>query len=100
MPDVGANALVSRSTNHPTTLTAMAKKRGRPAKYASKEEKAEEDVRKKRARRQAQSTELRDFQFDKYYTRQPAAQPSPVLVHQYPQISHGLSMPPNVAASA
>jgi hypothetical protein len=34
----------------------MAKKHGRPAKHASKEEKADEDVKKKRVRRQAQST--------------------------------------------
>jgi membrane carboxypeptidase/penicillin-binding protein PbpC len=57
-------------------------KRGRPSKYASKEEKAREDVIKRRARRQLQSAAARrDIRFQFYNAGQIQAVAS-LPVHQ------------------
>jgi len=57
-------------------------KRGRPPKYASKEEKAREDVNKRRARRQVQSAAARrDIRFQ-FYTAEQIQAVATSSVHQ------------------
>jgi membrane carboxypeptidase/penicillin-binding protein PbpC len=75
-------------------------KRGRPSKYASKEEKAREDVIKKRARRRLQSTAARrDIRFQFYNTGQIQAV-APLPVHQvHLQSSNGLNVLTDAATS-
>ena len=99
------------------STSQIPKKRGRPAKYASKIEKAQEDAKKKRARRQAQSTAQREIQFHQYYAVQQAqavppssappssappssAPPSSAPVHQVQlHVLHSLSVLANEAAA-
>jgi hypothetical protein len=75
-------------------------KRGRPSKYASNEEKAREDVIKKRARRRLQSaTARRDIRFQFYNTKQIQAV-APLSVHQaHLQSSNGLNILADAAIS-
>jgi hypothetical protein len=84
------------------STSQIPKKRGRPAKYASKIEKAQEDAKKKRARRQAQSTAQREIQFHQYYAVQQAqaVPPSSAPVHQVQlHVLHSLSVLANEAAA-